>query len=147
MQRNLRAGHNYRSNLSLVLLKEKRTKKLHKLVGRYDHTEHIKDVPSSFVFISVIRYASLCNTGRTVRSSPSRMAGSLGTHRFCRARMLCSELGSPGSTTHVLAASQTQNWEPCSPEWAHCTHWGTDWSIIVLAYFPTVPLKGNLSAQ
>lgn len=37
MQWNLRAGHNCRSNLSLVLLKEKRTKKLHKLVGRYDH--------------------------------------------------------------------------------------------------------------
>lgn len=90
MQQNWREGHKCRSNLSLVLLKEKRTKKLRKLVGRYDHIriQKIKDVLSSFVFISVIYYASLGNTGRTVRGSPSCMAGSLGTYQFCRPRVL-----------------------------------------------------------
>lgn len=39
--------------------------------------ESIKDVLSSFVFISVIHYSSLGVTGRPVRGSLSRMAGSL----------------------------------------------------------------------
>lgn len=70
-----------------------------------------------------------------------------GMLRFCRVQMLWSGLSSPGSKTHNLTASQKQNREPCSPEPAPCTHWGTDWSILVLVYFPTVPLTGNLCVQ
>lgn len=73
MQQKWRAGPKYRSILSLVLLKEKRTKKLHKLFGKYDHiiNHSIKDVLSSFVVISVIHDPSLHNTGRTVEDPES----------------------------------------------------------------------------
>lgn len=148
MQQNWRAGPKYRSILSLVLLKEKRTKKWHKLFGKYDHiiNHSIKDVISSFVFTSVIHYTSLHNTGKTV-GTLSRTASSLGILQFCRARVLWSKLGGPGSKTHILAAPQKQNWEPRSPEPAHCACWGTEWSIIALAYFPTVSLIGESNVQ
>jgi len=108
-QQNGRAQQKYRNNLSLILFKEKRTEKLHKLVGRCNHIRKHERCSQSLCFYFC---NSLCFTWQCWEAGeglPESYGQSLGTHRFCRAQMLGGELCSPGSKTHILATARKQS--------------------------------------
>lgn len=103
-----RAGHKYRSDLSLVLLKEKMTKIT-------QITWEIRSYPKALKmsFISGIHYASLCNAGRT-QEFPELYGQISGYAPILQGADALQWVRQPWLQDTQLMASQKQNWMPWS---------------------------------